>query len=302
MLKVLTPMPRLFRRIGLMVRLASKPSVLQLVQTLANHLNSQGLSVFIAQEEGDDPWIPSYTVISPQVLGQTVDLVIVIGGDGTMLSAARLLAPHHTPMMGINQGRLGFMVDVLPHDMIRSVDTVLSGCFISEARQLISATVLRRKKTIAEGIALNDVVFSRGSMGQMIEFEVFIDQQFVYTQRSDGLIVTTPTGSTAYALAAGGPILHPTLPAFTIVPVSPHSMSYRPIVIGDQSIIEWVLTSGVDACVHFDGQSRVDLKNHDHVLIKRYTHTLKLIHPVGYSYYDMLRGKLHWGKKLLSES
>lgn len=294
-------MKQSFQKIGLIARAMSQTLTQSLLKTLAIYLQSMGRSVFIASNDFSGDFDACGTLLDEKTFCQTVDLVIVMGGDGTLLSAARLLAPYQIPLMGINQGRFGFMTDVTSDDMLRAVHAVLQGGFTDEARQLIVATIERNQKTIAQGIALNDIVFSRGGMGHMIEFEVFVDQQFVYTQRSDGLIVTTPTGSTAYSLAAGGPILHSTLPAFALVPVSPHSMSYRPIVINDHAVIEFVLTRGVDACVHFDGQSHTDLLPMDHVVIQRYKHALKLIHPTGYRYYDTLRRKLHWGKQLTVE-
>ena len=294
-------MKQSFQKIGLIARATSQTLTQPLLKTLANYLQSMGRSVFIASNDFSAGFDASGTLLDETTFCQTVDLVIVIGGDGTLLSAARLLSPYQVPLKGINKGRFGFMTDVTSEDMMKAVHAVLEGDFTDEARQLMIATIQRNKKTIAQGIALNDIVLSRGAMGQMIGFEVFIDQQFVYAQRSDGLIVTTPTGSTAYSLAAGGPILHSTLPAFALVPVSPHSMNYRPIVINDNAVIEFILTRGVDACVHFDGQSHTNLLPKDHVVIQRYAHALKLIHPIGYRYYDTLRRKLHWGKQLTIE-
>ena len=216
-----------------------------------------------------------------------------------MLSVARLLAPYHVPLLGVNQGRLGFMTDIPLHEMLTSVDAILRGEFLPEGRMLLQTTVIRDKTEIAHALALNDVVFNRGLTGSMIEFEVFIDKQFVYSQRSDGLIVSTPTGSTAYSLASGGPILHPTLQAIALVPICPQSMSNRPIAVSDSCDVEFTLTRGQDARVHFDGQSHCDLMEMDRVLIRRYRNPLRILHPLGYNYYDMLRHKLHWGERLL---
>jgi NAD+ kinase len=225
--------------------------------------------------------------------------VIVLGGDGTLLSVARKIAPHHTPLIGINQGRLGFTTDIPRQNMLETLEPMLRGEFIPEDRIMLEASVLRDGVEVKHALALNDVVFSRGGMGQMIEFEVFIDDQFVYTQRSDGLIVSTPTGSTAYALASGGPILHPTLPAITLVPICPQSMSNRPIAINDTCQVSFLLTKGLDTRVHFDGQLLFDLKELDQVFIRRYRNTLRLLHPKNYNYYHMLQQKLHWGERLV---
>jgi NAD+ kinase len=238
-------------------------------------------------------------VVAREALGKLADLVMVLGGDGTMLSVARLVAPYRIPLVGINQGRLGFMTDVSVEDIDTVVPRMLGGDFVPEERILLQARVIREDREIHSALALNDVVFSRGSLGAMIEFEIFVDDQFVYSQRSDGLIVSTPTGSTAYSLASGGPILHPTVPALALVPICPQTMTARPIAVSDGANIEFMLTRGRDARVHFDGQSHCVLEEMDRVSIKRYRNSLRILHPVGYSYYDMLRHKLHWGERLV---
>ena len=168
-----------------------------------------------------------------------------------------------------------------------------------EERILLQASVIREEAEITSALALNDVVISRGALGSMIEFEVFVDNQFVYSQRSDGLIISTPTGSTAYSLASGGPILHPTLRAMALVPICPQSLSNRPIAVSDNCEVAFMLTRGLDTRVHFDGQSHCDLMEMDRVIVRSYRNTLKILHPIGYNYYDMLRHKLHWGERLL---
>ena len=216
-----------------------------------------------------------------------------------MLSIARQLAPYRVPLVGINQGRLGFMTDIPLHEMLDSIDAILRGEFIPEDRILLHTSVIREEAEVANALALNDVVFNRGAMGSMIEFEVFVDNQFVYSQRSDGLIISTPTGSTAYALASGGPILQPTVQGIALVPVCPQSMSNRPIVISDACEVEFMLTRGLDARAHFDGQSQCDLMEMDRVQIRRYRNPLRILHPLDYNYYAMLRHKLHWGERLI---
>ncbi len=291
-------MEALFKTIGLVARHNSERAFASL-KTLAAHLTESGYSVLVdrACAQGHDT--ESLTLIDRTDLGKVADLAIVIGGDGTMLSVARHLAPYRVPLAGVNRGRLGFMTDVPLAQMLSGMDAILAGEFVPEERMILQCTVFRGDTEIVRSLALNDVVFSRGSMGSMIEFEVFIDAQFVYSQRSDGLIITTPTGSTAYALAAGGPILHPTVPAIALVPICPQSLSNRPIAVNDSSNVEFILTKGVDARVHFDGHGHCELQELDRVLIQRYRNPLKLIHPLGYNYYDMLRHKLHWGERLI---
>jgi NAD+ kinase len=288
----------LFKKVGLIAR-HSKPEIVVSLRSLADHLAASGISVFIDKGSATPEEAGPHQLLERDDLRKVIDLAIVLGGDVTMLSIARLLAPYRVPLVGINQGRLGFMTDIPLHEMTSSIDAILVGEFVPEERILLSASVIREEAEVASALALNDVVFSRGAVGSMVEFEIFIDNQFVYSQRSDGLIVSTPTGSTAYALASGGPILHPTLQAMTLVPICPQSMSNRPIAVNDSCEVEFMLTRGLDARVHFDGQSHFDLMEMDRVLIRRYRNTLRILHPVGYNYYDMLRHKLHWGERLL---
>ncbi|HJV05973.1 NAD kinase [Paludibacterium denitrificans] len=291
-------MERLFKHVCLVAR-HSKPAILTSLRELADHLAANGVTVLIDKESATPEEAGPYPLIDRNDMGKMADLAIVLGGDGTMLSIARVLAPYRVPLVGINQGRLGFMTDIPLHEMLTAVDAILSGDFLPEDRILLQASVIREEAEVANALAFNDVVFSRGAMGSMIEFEVFVDRQFLYSQRSDGLIVATPTGSTAYSLASGGPILHPTLQAIALVPICPQSLSNRPIALNDQCEVEFMLTRGLDARVHFDGQSHCDLMEMDRVMIRRYRNPLRILHPVGYNYYDMLRHKLHWGERLL---
>ncbi|MCQ4145136.1 NAD kinase [Vogesella sp. AC12] len=290
----------LFSVIGLVAR-HSKPHIIESLLTLAAHLTQRGVRVLIDAESmppADDN-TPAYPTVERDDLGKLADLVIVLGGDGTMLSIARVLAAYRVPLVGINQGRLGFMTDIPLHEMLAAIDQILEGQFVPEERILLQASVIREEAEITSALALNDVVISRGALGSMIEFEVFVDNQFVYSQRSDGLIISTPTGSTAYSLASGGPILHPTLRAMALVPICPQSLSNRPIAVSDNCEVAFMLTRGLDTRVHFDGQSHCDLMEMDRVIVRSYRNTLKILHPIGYNYYDMLRHKLHWGERLL---
>lgn len=291
-------MTSLFKKIALVARRTS-PNIREPLAHLAFFLQGQGMTVLLDSDTAQEHPLPGCQVIELDAIGKLADLAIVLGGDGTMLSIARLIAPFRIPLVGVNQGRLGFMTDVSLGEMEQAISRILQGEFVPEERVMLQATIYRDGHEIGVHLAFNDVVFNRGSTGSMIEFEIFIDDQFVYSQRSDGLIVTTPTGSTAYSLASGGPILHPTVPAIALVPICPQSLSNRPIAVSDGSVVEFMLTRGQEVRVHFDGQSHSELAERDRVVIRRYRNSLRLLHPEGYSYYDMLREKLHWGEKLL---
>ena len=230
-------------------------------------------------------------------IGERADLAIVLGGDGTMLNAARQLARFEVPLVGVNQGRLGFLTDIARDDMLTSLDDLLGGKFSAENRMLLAAEVWRDGKSIASNLALNDVVVDKGSIGRLIEFELFIDREFIYNLRSDGLIVSTPTGSTAYSLSADGPILHPQVHGIALVPLCPHSLTNRPILVSDRNEIEIRIVRATDSRVHFDGQVTFDLQPQDLVRIRRSDYSICLLHPPSYSYFAMLRQKLHWSEK-----
>jgi NAD+ kinase len=221
---------------------------------------------------------------------------VVLGGDGTMLGIARQLAPFGVPLIGVNQGRLGFMTDIPSDRMLPVLGEMLDGKLESEQRTLLEGTVVRDGRAIAHGFAFNDVVVARGSGTGMIELRVNVDGHFMYDQRSDGLIVATPTGSTAYALSAGGPLLQPQLGGIVMVPIAPHALSNRPIVLSDDRVIEIELSSGRDCSVNFDMQSVNTLQLHDRILVKRSQHKVTFLHPEGWSYFDTLREKLHWNE------
>ena len=225
------------------------------------------------------------------------DLAIAVGGDGTLLGVSRIAATHGVPLVGINLGTLGFLTDVPKDEMAELINAILDGRYTEEKRLMLDAEVKRDDEIVFEAVALNDVVISRGAMGTMIEFAVAVDGEFIYSLRADGLIVATPTGSTAYALSSGGPILHPTLPAISLVPISPHTLSNRPIAIASTSEVRVKLIRGVNARVNFDVQSFFDPQSDDVVIIRADPNPLRLLHPEGYSYFGMLRSKLHWNER-----
>lgn len=276
----------------------NSPEVGDSLLRLAAFLEQRGHQVLVETRSAESAGITQYPSASLDEIGRQADLAVVLGGDGTMLNIACSLFTYGVPLVGINLGHLGFLADVSLDTMLETMGEMLDGEYLTEDRFLLSVTVRRQGENIFEGQAFNDAVVSKGAMARLIELEVFVDGQFVYSQRSDGLIVSTPTGSTAYALSAGGPILHPTLEALVLVPICPHTLSNRPIAVNSESTLEILLIRADDARVHFDNQRHFDLQTNDWVIVRRTPQTLRLLHPLGHSYYDMLREKLHWGKKL----
>jgi NAD+ kinase len=225
------------------------------------------------------------------------DLAIALGGDGTLLGIARRVADAKVPLVGINLGTLGFLTDIPADSSENMLGVMLDGAYTTESRLLLNGAIVREGKEVFSTVALNDVVVCRGAMGSMIEFAVEVNGEFVYSLRADGLIVSTPTGSTAYALSSGGPILHPSLPAISLVPISPHTLSNRPVAIPSASEVRVRLIRGQDARVNFDVQSYFDPEPEDVVVVRSHPNPLTLLHPVGHSYYAMLRSKLHWAER-----
>ncbi|SEP82454.1 NAD+ kinase [Ectothiorhodospira magna] len=227
------------------------------------------------------------------------DLVIVVGGDGTFLGAARTLVDAKVPLLGINAGRLGFLVDVSPHEMLGRLDEILSGLYVEDQRSMLHARLLRGDDVVAAQDALNDVVMHIRDAVRMIEFDTWINGRFVNTQRADGMVVATPTGSTAYALSGGGPILSPCLEAVVMVPICPHGLSNRPLVVPASSRIEIAVNehSRTLAQVAFDGQDTFDMEPLDRIVIEPKPCKLRLIHPIGHDYLQILRVKLGWGEQ-----
>jgi len=228
----------------------------------------------------------------------SADLAIVIGGDGTMLTAARDLVPHRVPLVGVNLGRLGFMTDIGHDDMREGVGAILDGRFSTEERAVLDAEITRNGKSLLRTIALNEAVVGKGSQGRLIEFDLSLDGEFVYTLRADGMIVATPTGSTAYALSAQGPILHPAVPALALVPLNPHTLSARPVSVSDRCVIEIVLVRAPDARAYFDGFGLAEMAQGDRLVLKRSANAARFVHPPGYGYFVTLREKLRWSESI----
>lgn len=288
----------IFKKIAIIARPNSQYLVQQ-VQELANLLHSLGFVPIIDDSFTDQKLDTAFQHCNIKESLPQIDLAIIIGGDGTLLSAGRQLVEHDIPLIGINQGKLGFMTDVAADEMLEIITEMLTdNLFTEEERNLLFAEIVRDNKIIYNSLALNDVVISRGATGSMIEFDMSIDNEFVCTQKSDGLIFATPTGSTAYSLAAGGPILHPLSKVFAIVPICPQSMSNRPIVVSDEAAIQVQILTGAEVVIHSDGQEYLELKIGDIININKSVRPLRLLHPEQYSYYRTLRNKLHWAKRL----
>jgi NAD+ kinase len=276
------------------------PEIGEALRTLRGFLRERGCEVMVERETAASVG-ENGAVVGFDEIGRNADLAIVVGGDGTMLSAARNLAHRKVPLAGVNLGRLGFMTDIALSDMGASVGAILEGRHTIEERALIDAEVLRGGRSVLRTVALNEAVVSKGSQARLIEFKLTIDGEYVYRLRADGVIVATPTGSTAYALSAQGPILQPTVPAFALVPLNPHVLSARPVSVSDSSVIEIELVRAVDARAHFDGFALTDMHEGDRLVLQRSADPIRFVHPPGYSYFTMLREKLRWSKAVGSK-
>ncbi len=272
------------------------------LQRLITFLEGKGRKVVLDDLTAGMMQLPKARAVPVEELAGHCDLVIVVGGDGSLLHVAQHV--FNTPVIGVNRGRLGFLTDVLPDELEQRIGAVLDGKFVSEDRFLLDAEVIRAGSSQAAGRALNDVVLHPGKAAQMISFELFIDGQFVYSQESDGLIVATPTGSTAYALSAGGPIMHPRLDALVLVPMYPHSLSSRPLVVDGGSEIRLVVGAKeeLEPQLSCDGQVRFTARADDEIFVRKNSTFLKLIHPLDYTSYQACRSKLGWGSRLANSS
>ncbi len=272
------------------------PQIVAPILSLAEYLDKHDYEVLVDHLTAAHFSSNTYQALTLEEIGKQADLAVVMGGDGTMLNIARILSSYDVPLIGINQGRLGFLTDLSSDTMFETLTKVLEGQYTTERRMLLSAEVERGGKKIYSALAFNDVVLYRGMSSGMIEFQVTINDEFVNRLRADGIVMTTPTGSTAYALSSGGPILHPSLDLIALVPVCPHTLSNRPIVVGPDACIEAHLISASEVRVHCDSHSFFDLEQTDKVLVKRFAKTVRLLHSANHSYYRMLREKLGWSE------
>ncbi len=275
---------------------ASGASSRQALEDIAHFLDSRGCEVVLEEQTAANMGITGYGTLDVAAIGNQCDLGLVVGGDGTMLGIGRQLAPYEVPLIGINQGRLGFITDI-PFDAFgATLQPMLAGAFEEDHRSLMQARVMRDGHCVFDALALNDVVVNRGATSGMVELRVEVDGRFVASQRADGLIIASPTGSTAYALSAGGPLLHPDIAGWVLVPIAPHTLSNRPIVLADAAEVSIEVVAGRDASANFDMQSLASLLHGDRIVVSRSRHRVRFLHPKGWSYFDTLRQKLHWNE------
>ena len=285
-----------FHTIGLIGKFGD-PNVAETLDQIAAYLRQRQLRVLL--DESSARLIPDngLEVASRAAIGEQCDLAIIMGGDGTMLNAARSLVNYEVPILGVNLGRLGFLADVSPGEIPHSLDEVLAGQFREARRSLLHAQVIHGGHVASETDALNDVVIHKREVARMIEVDAFLDGRFLNAYRADGLIISTPTGSTAYALAGGGPIIHPGLEAVVLVPICPHTLTHRPIVVKADSVIEVVLNAAntTQTQITCDGQISLAIEPGDRIVIRKKDRKVRLIHPINHDYFELLRAKLRWG-------
>jgi NAD+ kinase len=289
-------MPREFRTVALWGRLGER-SVTEAALQITAHLRKRGLAVLAASESDLNRELDGATHVDQSEIAARADLVVSIGGDGTLLHAARNVAASDVPLVGINRGRLGFLTDVSPEHMLDALDAILAGDYLAERRLMLSASLDDGSAGVSL-FALNDIVLQKGDTGRLLDFTTEVDGVYVNTHRGDGLIVATPTGSTAYALSCGGPIIQPNVDALVMVPICPHTLSDRPLVLPSASRIRVTLdnTGGSRAHVVCDGEALAHLDSNESLSISLAEQAVTLLHPPGYNYYELLRSKLNWGR------
>ncbi len=286
-------MSRTISRIGIILK-RQDARVQGIVSDIIPWLQSRNIQVVLDQTSADQYPVAT-NIAPPHELVKQVDIVSVFGGDGTLLYAARLVGASGVPILGINLGSLGFLTEVKLEKMYAAFEGLLSRQYQLEDRVLLDVEVVRNGCVIAQYLALNDSVINKGALARIIELEVSVNSQPVLLTRADGLIVSTPTGSTAYSLAAGGPILYPTLDAFIIAPICPHTLTNRPVVIPDRLNLGVCLRHGTEVMLTVDGQVGMPLQQQDRLRIQRAQSTLKLVMPFGNNFFELLREKLRWG-------
>lgn len=268
------------------------------LEGIAQFLGAQGCEVAVEEDTASNAGITTYPILNVAQIGAQCDLGLVVGGDGTMLGIGRQLAQFGVPLVGINQGRLGFITDIAFEEYQTTLAPILQGHYDEDPRWMMQAKVVRDGRCVFDATAMNDVVVNRGASAGMVELRVEVDGRFVANQRADGLIIASPTGSTAYSLSAGGPLLHPSIGGWILVPIAPHNLSNRPIVLSDQGEVAVEIVAGRDASANFDMQTLTSLLHGDRIVVRRSEHQVRFLHPVGWSYFDTLRKKLHWNEGL----
>jgi NAD+ kinase len=288
-------MPSKFRHVALIGKYQAQGSRSALEQ-IARFLTDEGCAVSIEQDTASNTGIADYPILGVSQIGEQCDLGLVVGGDGTMLGIGRQLAQSGVPLVGINQGRLGFITDIAFEEYQTTLRPMLNGKYEEDPRWMMQAQVMRNGNSVFSATAMNDVVVNRGASSGMVELRVEVDGRFVANQRADGLIIASPTGSTAYALSAGGPLMHPSIGGWILVPIAPHTLSNRPIVLSDKGEIAIEIVAGRDPSANFDMQTFTSLTHGDRIVVRRSEHQMRFLHPVGWSYFDTLRKKLHWNE------
>ena len=284
-----------FRHVALIGKYQAQGSR-SVLEDIAHFLGSQGCEVALEQDTANNTGLSHYPTLDVAGIGRQCDLALVVGGDGTMLGIGRRLAEFGVPVVGINQGRLGFITDIAFEDYQDTLKPMLRGDYQEDRRWMMQAQVMRAGHCVFSATAMNDVVVNRGATSGMVELRVEVDGRFVANQRADGLIIASPTGSTAYALSAGGPMLHPSIGGWVLVPIAPHTLSNRPIVLSDCGEVAIEIVAGRDASASFDQQSLASLLHGDRITVRRSQHQMRFLHPTGWSYFDTLRKKLHWNE------
>lgn len=291
-----------FRRVALIGKYqaahaaAASDNSRQAIDGIARFLQRMECEVVLEEETAANTGLGGHAVMDVDSIGLQCDLGLVVGGDGTMLGVGRRLASYGTPLIGINQGRLGFITDIPLGDFEATLTPMLAGEYEEDLRPLMRARVMRGDECVFEALALNDVVVNRGSTSGMVELRVEVDGHFVSNQRADGLIIASPTGSTAYSLSAGGPMLHPSIPGWVLVPIAPHTLSNRPIVLSDATEVSVEVVGGRDISANFDMQSLASVLHGDRILVRRSEHSVRFLHPRGWNYFATLRKKLRWNE------
>ena len=275
---------------------AALESSRRVLDDIAHFISRLGCEVVIEHDTAQHLGLSLYPTLKMPEIGSQCDLGLVIGGDGTMLGVGRQVARYGLPLIGINQGRLGFITDIPLERYAQALQAMLQGQFEEEKRSMLHAQVWRDKHCVFDALAMNDVVVNRGATSGMVELRIEVDGRFVSTQRADGLIIATPTGSTAYSLSAGGPLMHPTLGGWVMAPLAPHTVSPRPLVLPDTSKINIELVSGRAASANFDMQSLASLLLGDQITVNQSEHKVRFLHPQGWNYFDTLRQKMHWNE------
>ena len=286
-------MPRRFQHAALVGKYQAD-GIRPLLEEIAHFLVHQGLEVSFEHQTALNTGVTDFEALTLDQIGQQCDLAVVVGGDGTMLGIARQLARYNLPVVGINQGRLGFITDVPIGQYREALAPMIAGDFEEDFRTMIEGEVWRDGECIFEGLSMNDVVVSRGATASMVEMRVDIGDEFVANLRADGLIVASPTGSTAYSLSAGGPILHPSIAGWVLVPIASHTLSNRPIVLPDSGAVRITVVAGRDVSANFDMQGLASLLHGDQIRVQRSAHKVRFLHPRGWSYFATLRRKLRW--------